>query len=194
MTEVSKLILCSGSPRRSELMSQMGLSFEVDKKTDYVEDMPALMARLGDPQKVCAELSLGKSLGFHRPLEEDEIIITADTLVSLEGRIMGKPASEEDAFDMIHALAGHTHCVTTALTVRSLEKTVSKVSNAYVEVSPMTDEEIWHYIREYRPLDKAGAYGIQEWIGLVAIPSISGSFYTIMGLDTAALYSVLKEF
>ncbi|MCF0174677.1 MAG: Maf family protein, partial [Bacteroidaceae bacterium] len=102
--------------------------------------------------------------------------------------------SEQEAFEMLRALSGKTHCVTTALTLRSREKTVSRLSNAYVTFAELTDEEIHHYIERYSPLDKAGAYGIQEWIGLVAGTSIHGSFYTIMGLDTAALYSSLKEF
>ena len=139
-------------------------------------------------------LSEGKSLGFHRNLTENEILITSDTLVLCEGRVMGKPRDREDAVDMLKALSGKSHKVITAVTMRDSKgmKTVS--DTALVHFKELKDSEIDYYIDNYRPFDKAGAYGIQEWIGYIGIDRIEGSYFTIMGLPVHLVYELLLEF
>ena len=184
-----KLILASGSPRRRELMEQMGLNFTVDTATSFEELIPEGVA----PEDVPSLFAEGKSLGFHRKLEEDEVLLSADTVVICDGRIMGKPASVEQAREMLHLLSGREHKVVSAVCMRSNSNGIQTLSDtAYVEFEPLSDSEIDYYIQRYRPLDKAGAYGIQEWIGMIGIRAIRGSFYSIMGLPTHLLYRLLR--
>ncbi len=185
-----RLILASGSPRRKELMQQMELDFIVDKETSFEEIVPDGMA----PEDVPAYFAEGKAAGFHRPLEEDEVLVSADTIVICEGEIMGKPKDAHAALDMIGRLSGKTHQVVSAVSVRSNDKCVTATDVADVTFSNLTDAEIAHYVAKYNPVDKAGAYGIQEWIGLIGIESIKGSFYTIMGLPTHILHEILSNF
>ena len=184
------IILGSGSPRRKELLGELGFEFEVDTRNTfeevYSEDTPQ--------ERIPEVLSEGKSLGFHRNLTENEILITSDTLVLCEGRVMGKPRDREDAVDMLKALSGKSHKVITAVTMRDSKgmKTVS--DTALVHFKELKDSEIDYYIDNYRPFDKAGAYGIQEWIGYIGIDKIEGSYFTIMGLPVHAAYELLLEF
>ena len=184
------IILGSGSPRRKELLSELGFEFEVDTRNTfeevYSEDTPQ--------ERIPEVLSEGKSLGFHRNLTENEILITSDTLVLCEGRVMGKPRDREDAVDMLKALSGKSHKVITAVTMRDSKgmKTVS--DTALVHFKELKDNEIDYYIDNYRPFDKAGAYGIQEWIGYIGIDRIEGSYFTIMGLPVHLVYELLLEF
>ena len=183
-----KMILASGSPRRRELMEQMGLNFTVDTVTSFEEIIPEGVA----PEDVPSLFAEGKSLGFHRKLEEDEVLLSADTVVVCGGRIMGKPASVEQAREMLHLLSGREHKVVSAVCMRSNNGIQTLSDTAYVEFEPLSDSEIDYYIQRYRPLDKAGAYGIQEWIGMIGIRAIRGSFYSIMGLPTHLLYRLLR--
>ena len=184
------IILGSGSPRRKELLGELGFEFEVDTRNTfeevYSEDTPQ--------ERIPEVLSEGKSLGFHRNLTENEILITSDTLVLCEGRVMGKPRDREDAVDMLKALSGKSHKVITAVTMRDSKgmKTVS--DTALVHFKELKDNEIDYYIDNYRPFDKAGAYGIQEWIGYIGIDRIEGSYFTIMGFPVHLVYQKLLYF
>ena len=184
------IILGSGSPRRKELLGELGLEFEVDTRNTfeevYSEDTPQ--------ENIPEVLSMGKSLGFHRELSENEILITSDTLVLCEGRVMGKPRDREDAADMLKALSGKSHKVITAVTFRDAERSKTVSDTALVHFKELTDSEIDYYIDNYRPFDKAGAYGIQEWIGYIGIDKIEGSYFTIMGLPVHKVYELLNEF
>lgn len=187
-----KLILCSGSPRRRELMGEMGLEFTVDTRTTFDEgtlDPCGLSV-----QDYVSELALGKNLNFVRALVSDEVLISADTIVACGSKIYGKPHTREVAIQMLTELSGREHEVLTALCVRfgSDGSIRREVSVSKVLFAPMTQAEIEHYVDVYQPLDKAGAYGIQEWIGMNFIERISGSYYSIMGLDTCLLNKMLK--
>ena len=139
-------------------------------------------------------MSEGKSFGFHRPLEKDEILLTSDTMVLCGESMMGKPHSPQEAASMLRALSGRWHEVVTAITLRDPDHHKSDVDIAKVHFRELTEEEIAYYIERYRPFDKAGAYGIQEWIGYVGITGIEGSFFTIMGLPVHLVYDSLLEF
>lgn len=182
-----KIILASGSPRRRELMTEMGLEFTVDSQTSFEEIVPEGT----DPYSVPALFAEGKSRGFHRALSDGEVLVTSDTVVICDGEIMGKPHTAEVAREMLHKLSGRTHHVVSAVCVRRGEHCEVLSDTATVTFKSLSDSEIDYYIEHYSPLDKAGAYGIQEWIGLIGITSIEGSFYTIMGLPTHLLYSLL---
>ena len=184
------IILGSGSPRRKELLGELGIEFVVDTGNTfeeiYSEDTPQ--------ESIPKVLAEGKSLGFHRELSENEILITSDTLVLCEGRVMGKPRDREDAVDMLKALSGKSHKVITAVTFRNAERSKTVSDTALVHFKELKDGEIDYYINNYRPLDKAGAYGIQEWIGYIGIDRIEGSYFTIMGLPVHKVYELLLEF
>ena len=184
------IILGSGSPRRKELLGELGIEFVVDTGNTfeevYSEDTPQ--------ESIPEVLAEGKSLGFHRELSENEILITSDTLVLCEGRVMGKPRDREDAVDMLKALSGKSHKVITAVTFRNAERSKTVSDTALVHFKELKDGEIDYYINNYRPLDKAGAYGIQEWIGYIGIDRIEGSYFTIMGLPVHKVYELLLEF
>ena len=184
------IILGSGSPRRKELLSELGFEFEVDTRNNfeevYSEDTPQ--------ERIPEVLSIGKSNGFHRELAENEILVTSDTLVLCDGRVMGKPSGREEATDMLKALSGKSHKVITAVTVRSSERIKTLSDTAFVHFKELKDKEIEYYIDNYRPFDKAGAYGIQEWIGYIGIDRIEGSYFTIMGLPVHLTYELLLEF
>lgn len=185
-----RIILASRSPRRRELLGDCDLPFEeadsYEVEEIFPEELPA--------DEVAEYLSRLKADGYPWPLAQSDILITADTVVINDGRILGKPADRTQAIEMIRSLAGHTHRVVTGVTLRSSERSVSFSSSSEVRFRELEPDEIEYYIDTYRPYDKAGAYGIQEWIGCSAIESISGSFYNVMGLPVAALYSRLKDF
>lgn len=186
-----KIILGSKSPRRRELLAGLDIPFEIDAATLFDEDSAAPGC---DPSGIPAVMSQGKSLGFHRPLDDDEILITSDTLVFCDGLILGKPHSREDAIHMLQRLSGNVHTVITAVTIRSSSRSDTFSDEARVYFNELTDEDILYYIDKFKPFDKAGSYGVQEWIGYVGISRIEGSFYTVMGLPVAPLYQHLKEF
>jgi septum formation protein len=184
------IILASKSPRRQELLRGMGVDFEIlTKETpeNYPADLPL--------DEVPKYLSLQKSLAFNdNELPADYLLITSDTVVICEGEILGKPKNREDATRMLQLLSGKTHHVVTGVTVRSAEKTESFAVRSNVTFAQLDDEEIDYYIEHCKPFDKAGAYGIQEWIGYVGISGLEGSFYNVMGLPTRKLYQCLKDF
>lgn len=184
------IILASKSPRRQELLRGMGVVFEILTK-ETPEDFPADLPL----DEVPKYLSLQKSLAFNEDeLPADFLLITSDTVVICEGEILGKPKDKKDAERMLRLLSGKTHHVVTGVTVRSKEKTESFAARSNVTFAELDAEEIDYYIEHCRPFDKAGAYGIQEWIGYVGISGLEGSFYNVMGLPTRRLYQCLKEF
>lgn len=185
-----KIILGSNSPRRKELLAGMDIEFTVDTGNTFEEVYDADTPH----ERIPEVLSEGKSYGFHRPLEEGEILITSDTLVLCGDRVMGKPHSKEEAVDMLRFLSGREHKVITAVTVRDTDRCTTSSDTAIVHFKELSDNEIEYYIETYRPFDKAGAYGIQEWIGYIGIGKIEGSFFTIMGLPVHLVYQELSKF
>lgn len=183
-----KILLASNSPRRKELLTSLGYDFEV-VSIDCDEVYPENLA----VEKIAEYLSELKSSSF-RNLEKEEVLITADTIVAIENEILGKPKNEIEAKEMLQKLSGKTHQVFTGITIRNLEKSVSKTDVAFVEIDHLSDPEIDFYIKNYKPFDKAGSYGVQEWLGMAKIKKIVGTFYTIMGLPTHLVYSILKDF
>jgi septum formation protein len=184
------IILASNSPRRRELLAGLNIDFEVDTRNDFEESfdpsiphdqVPELMAR-------------GKSHGFHRPLEPGEILITADTMVLLDKVILGKPHSREEAVGMLSMLSGREHEVITGVTIRDCEREESFSDVTFVTFKAFTPEEIDYYVDACRPYDKAGAYGIQEWIGYIGMTDMRGSFYNVMGFPVQRVYEALLRF
>ena len=191
MKECSKrIILGSGSPRRRELLAGLDVEFTVDTGNTFEESVPEGCA----PDEVPVLMAVGKSHGFHRPLEADELLITADTVVVVDGGVLGKPHSREEAFSMLRELAGRPHQVVSAVVFRTLEKERCVTDLTTVFVSPLTDEEIAYYIDTCKPFDKAGGYGIQEWLGYAAIGRIEGSFYNVMGFPVHKVWELLQQF
>lgn len=185
-----RIILGSNSPRRRELLAGLGIDFTVDTGNGFAESAePGVEAH-----QVPVDMSLGKSHGFHRPLEDDEILITADTVVIIDGRVLGKPHSREEAEEMLHTLSGRTHEVVTAVTIRDKRGEKCFSVSSIVEFCRLEDWEIDSYIDRFKPYDKAGAYGVQEWIGYVGISRIEGSFYNVMGLPVHRIWQELKKF
>ncbi len=184
-----KIILGSNSPRRKELLAGLDIVFEVDTRNNFEETY--------DPstpiEKIPEILSEGKSYGFHRGLAEDEILITSDTLVMCGERVMGKPRSREEAVDMLRCLSGREHKVITAVTLRNSCSCRTSSDTAIVYFKDLSDREIEYYVDNYKPYDKAGAYGIQEWIGYMGIGKIEGSYFTIMGLPVHLVYEELLK-
>ena len=184
-----RLILASASPRRRELLAACDLDFTLAEKFECEECYPADLAT----EKVAEYLSQLKSNAYPHALGEKDILLTADTVVILGDKILGKPHSEEEAVEMISSLSGATHKVVTGVTLRTAKQTISFSAESLVSFRTLETEEVRYYVEKYRPLDKAGAYGIQEWIGYIGIEGIEGSFYNVMGLPVQRLYSALKE-
>ncbi|MBR7003936.1 MAG: septum formation protein Maf [Bacteroidales bacterium] len=189
-TNGKRIILASNSPRRRELLASLGFDFSVDTGTSFIEDYSPDTPHVKVPEL----MSQGKSHGFHRELSPDEILVTSDTMVLCGTEILGKPSDRDDAVRMLKLLSGREHQVITAVTIRSAEqeKTFSVSSNVYFK--DLSDSEIDYYIDNYKPFDKAGAYGIQEWIGYIGITGIEGSFYNVMGFPTQRFFEELKAF
>lgn len=187
---MSRIILGSNSPRRRELLAALDIDFTVDTGNDFKEGSSLSMA----PSEYPALMSRGKSHGFHRPLEEDEILITSDTMVICGDKILGKPADRDEAAEMLRALSGREHEVITAVTMRSTQKELTFSDSTLVWFKELTEDEIDYYIEKYRPYDKAGAYGIQEWIGYIGITRIEGSFYNVMGFPVHRIWEELRAF
>ena len=185
-----KIILASASPRRRELLAGLGVDFEVDTRNSfeetYSDDIPH--------ERIPEVLSEGKSYGFHRKLASDEILITSDTLVLCEDHVMGKPADRDEAYRMLRLLSGKSHKVITAITLRDNSRISTLSDTALVHFKDLSDDEIYYYIDNFKPFDKAGAYGIQEWIGYIGIDKIEGSYFTIMGFPVHLVYQELMKF
>lgn len=190
------VILGSNSPRRKELLSGLGIDFEVDTDNNFKEYLDASIPYDELPRR----MSEGKSLGFHRPLREDEVLLTADTLVILPpsenrpGEILGKPHTPEAARQMLRDLSGRHHHVTTAVTVRDVRRMKTVCDTTQVWFKDLTEAEIDAYVERFKPFDKAGAYAIQEWIGYIGITRIDGSYFNVVGFPVHRVYELLLEF
>ena len=185
-----RIILGSASPRRRQLLEQMDLKFVVDTSFSGREDYPQGLKA----EQVAEYLAKQKSFNFSKQLSSDQILITADTVVICESTIMGKPKNEQDAFEMLSTLSGKTHKVITGVCIRDDTDYLLLSDCSMVEFYSRSPCDIKYYVETYNPCDKAGAYGIQEWIGAVAIKKIEGSFFNIMGLPTEKLYYKLLDF
>lgn len=190
LTSRYRLLLGSQSPRRQELLRGLDLPFSLVRLLEVDESYPATMR----PEEIPSFLSRKKAEAYRPQLSAGDLLITADTLVFLGDEILGKPADEADAEAMLSRLSGQTHHVTTGVTLSTLDHMETFADTAEVSFLPLTQEEIRYYVSHYRPLDKAGAYGIQEWIGYRAIREIRGSFYTVMGLPVHLLSQHLIHF
>lgn len=185
---MKKIILASKSPRRSFLLKEAGLEFEVRTREvdeSYPPEMPV--------EEVAEFLAKKKADGVSDFIENEEIIITSDTIVILNGVIYGKPKDDADAVRMLREISGTMHRVITGVCIRSKEKEVAFSDIAEVYISDMTDEEIRYYIDTCQPFDKAGSYGIQEWLGYVKVARINGSYATVMGLPVHRVYETLQN-
>ena len=185
-----RIILASNSPRRKELLSGIDVDYEVHTLSDIDESYPDDLPK----EEVAEFLSRKKANAYLESLEENALLITADTIVLLHGKILGKPLNKEDAKNMLHELSGQTHLVITGVCLTSKQKQVSFSDKTYVTFGDLTDPEIEYYVEKYNTLDKAGAYGVQEWIGYVGVEKIEGSYFNVMGLPIFKLYRELKQF
>ena len=184
-----KLILASNSPRRKELLAGLGVPFEVrvlqDIDEHYPENLPV--------NEVARYIAKEKADAYRRIVAADELIITADTVVIVGDEILGKPMDEADAVRMLRLLSGRTHQVTTGVCLLTAEKERCFDVTTDVTFKTLTDEEIHYYVNRYRPFDKAGAYGIQEWIGYIGVTGLNGSYYNVMGLPVQRIYQELTK-
>jgi septum formation protein len=185
-----KLVLASHSPRRKELLAGLGMPFEVrvlqDIDEDYPDDLPV--------NEVARYIAKEKADAYRRIVAPDELIITADTVVIVGDEILGKPVDEADAIRMLRLLSGRTHQVTTGVCLLTAEKERCFDVTTDVTFKALSDEEIHYYVDHYRPFDKAGAYGIQEWIGYIGVTGLHGSYYNVMGLPVQRIYQELTKY
>lgn len=185
-----EIVLASASPRRKHLLKEMEISFRVAPK-DIIEDFPVGIS----PQFTAEFLSKKKSDAFsEKEISKSMLIITADTIVALDNEIIGKPIDRDEAVAMLKKLSGKTHIVITGITLRTTRNSKTFSSLTKVSFKKMDLQEIIYYVDKFKPFDKAGAYGIQEWIGLTAIEKVEGSYFNVMGLPTVLLYKELLTF
>ena len=184
-----KLILASGSPRRQQFFKDLDLDFEIRLK-EIEEIYPTHL----QSSKITDYLAALKASAFDGEISEDELLITSDTIVWHNNKALGKPKDEKDAFNILKSLSNSTHEVITSVCFKTKNKQEIINETTKVTFNFLTDDEINYYIKNYKPFDKAGAYGIQEWIGLIAISKIEGSYTNVVGLPTDKLFKFLKEF
>jgi septum formation protein len=182
-----RILLASNSPRRRELLSGLGVDYQVRLLLDIDESFPPHLSAEEIPQHI----SRNKADAY--AVEEDELLITADTIVYCKGEVLGKPVDEADACRMLRQLSGCTHQVVTGVTLKTREKVRTFSCTTQVTFAELSDEEIAYYVQHYAPYDKAGAYGVQEWIGFVGVTRLEGSYFNVMGLPVQRLYTELKK-
>lgn len=187
--EKYKIVLASNSPRRKELLGGLGISYEVKTLSDIDESYPEGLGA----EEIPMHIARNKADAYRTIMQPDELIITADTIVWSEGVVMGKPMGEEEACQMLRSLSGKTHQVVTGVCITTLKKQICFATVTDVTFAELTEEEIHYYVSLYHPMDKAGAYGIQEWIGYVGVQNISGSYFNVVGLPIQRLYTELKK-
>ena len=184
-----KLILASNSPRRRELLAGLGYPYEVRVLDGIDESYPETLRG----SEVAAYISRAKAEAYRKQMADDEVIITADTIVCLDDKVLGKPADEAQAVAMLRSLSGRVHQVYTGVTIVTSTGNSTFVSRTDVTFAALTEEEIQYYVARFHPMDKAGSYGIQEWIGYVGVERIEGSYFNVMGLPVQRLYTELKN-
>ena len=184
-----KVKLASNSPRRRELLSGLGVDYEVKLVPGIDETYPDSLRG----EEIPVYIAKKKADAYRATLQPEELLITADTIVYVDGTVLGKPENEQDACRMLRLLSGRTHQVMTGvcLTTTCFQKSFSCVTD--VTFDSLSEEEINYYVEKYRPMDKAGSYGVQEWIGFVGVTGLKGSYYNVMGLPVQRLYKELKE-
>jgi septum formation protein len=183
-----KIVLGSASPRRSELLSQMGFEFRI-LRADCSEEFD----ESNTPEKIVLSIAEQKVEGLKTAVQPDELLICADTIVYLENKVIGKPLDKEDAIRLLHQISGKKHDVYTGVVMSFVGKTKSFAVRTSVYFRVLTSVEIEHYVTHFNPLDKAGSYGIQDWIGLIGVEKIEGSYTNVMGLPTRELFIALQE-
>lgn len=184
-----KIILASNSPRRRELLSGLGVDYEVKIVPGIDETYPESL----NGEEIPVYIAQEKANAYRTSLQPDELVITADTIVYVDGMVLGKPVDEADACRMLRMLSGRTHQVITGVCLTTVDFQKSFASVTEVTFDTLSDEEIGYYVEKYRPMDKAGSYGVQEWIGFVGVTGLKGSYYNVMGLPVQRLYKELKE-
>lgn len=187
--EKYKVILASGSPRRRELMAGLGVNYEVRILPDVDESYPDTLQGEEIPLYIAKE----KADAYIPMMQPDELIITADTIVWLDGKVLGKPRDREDALQMLRTMSGRTHEVFTGVCITTTDWQRSFTAQTEVRFATLSEDEIVYYVDNFKPMDKAGAYGVQEWIGFIGVENISGSYYNIMGLPVQKLYRELLK-
>ena len=187
--EKYKVILASGSPRRRELMAGLGVNYEVRILPDGDESYPDTLQGGEIPLYIAKE----KADAYIPMMQPDELIITADTIVWLDGKVLGKPQDREDALQMLRTMSGRTHEVFTGVCITTTDWQRSFTAQTEVRFATLSEDEIIYYVDNFKPMDKAGAYGVQEWIGFIGVENISGSYYNIMGLPVQRLYRELLK-
>ncbi len=187
--EKYKVILASNSPRRKELLAGLGVEYEVRTLPDIDESYPDTLKGADIPLYISKE----KADAYRDMLQAGELMITADTIVWLDGKVLGKPGDREDALQMLRAMSGRTHEVFTGVCLTTTDWQRSFAAQTEVRFSVLSEEEITYYVDHFHPMDKAGAYGVQEWIGYIGVEYISGSYYNIMGLPVQKLYKELQK-
>lgn len=185
-----EIVLASNSPRRKELLQRMGVNFKVRTLFGIDESYPDSLRG----EDIVCYISRNKAKAYQSSMAPNELLITADTIVYVDGEVMGKPKNAEQAKEMLHKLSGKTHQVITGVTIVTAKRTENFGVTSQVKFTNITDEEINFYVDNYLPFDKAGAYGIQEWIGIVAVEEIKGSYFNVVGLPVQRLYQKLKTF
>lgn len=185
-----EIVLASNSPRRKELLQRMGVNFKVRTLFGIDESYPDSLRG----EDIVCYISRNKAKAYQSSMAPNELLITADTIVYVDGDVMGKPKNAEQAKEMLHKLSGKTHQVITGVTIVTAKRTENFGVTSQVKFTSITDEEINFYVNNYLPFDKAGAYGIQEWIGIVAVEEIKGSYFNVVGLPVQRLYQKLKTF
>ena len=185
-----RIVLASNSPRRRELLAGLGIDFSVKVLPDIAESYPADLPVADIAQFIARE----KADAYRLLMADDELIITADTVVIVGGEVLGKPADAAEAHDMLMKLSGRTHQVVTGVCLSTRQTTSSFSVVTDVTFKPLTEAEIDYYIKNYKPYDKAGAYGIQEWIGYIGCTGLRGSYYNVMGLPVQRIYTELQAF
>lgn len=184
------IILASNSPRRKELLQRLGLPFKVRTLFGVDESFPENLRG----EEIALYIARKKAEAYKSSMSSNELLITADTIVCLDGVVMGKPYGAENAKTILRQLSGRVHQVITGVTVLTQVKRESFSVTSHVKFANVTEDEIDYYVDNYLPFDKAGAYGIQEWFGLVAVEELRGSYFNVMGLPVQRLYTVLKQF
>lgn len=185
-----EIVLASNSPRRKELLQRMGVNFKVRTLFGIDESYPDSLRG----EDIVCYISRNKAKAYQSSMAPNELLITADTIVYVDGEVMGKPKNAEQAKEMLHKLSGKTHQIITGVTIVTAKRTENFGVTSQVKFTNITDEEINFYVDNYLPFDKAGAYGIQEWIGIVAVEEIKGSYFNVVGLPVQRLYQKLKTF